>query len=234
MRSRRGFTLLELLLALGIFAVIASTVYAVFAGGIRLSRVSEGRVGVYREAGWAFALLARELENMARFDTSGMKDGEPLFKGEQDEIAFLLPAEDGLKYVRYYLLAPSSGKIHEVVLGKRTSRNVEVDITSTAAQRSYFLVREEYGLLEALAGTAEGAEPEIIAGNIKEASFRLQYAYAEGELGDTIRFKDSWDYGDIPARVRVSMEFIDGYDAQAVPLSREVLIPHGVLGKSES
>ena len=224
---------MEVLLGLLIFAIIAATIYSVLSGGIKLSRVSEGRVAVYREASWAVSLFARELENMARYDVTGMEDVEPLFQGEKDEITFLLPTNDGLKYIRYSLLAPTSGKIHQVVLGQRTDKNVDIQLTDTVAERSYFLVREEYEIHEALTGDASGAIPEIIAGNIKADSLRFEYAYADNESGDKIRYEEEWGQNEIPSKIRMTLKLIDEYNHDTVSLTRDVLIPHGVLGQSE-
>ena len=220
-----------MLLALAVFSIIAGTVYSVFSGGLRLSKISEGRTAVYREAGQAFALMARELENMSAYDVSGMQDAEEIFKGGEERISFLLPADEGLKYISYYLMTPEEVRVHRVMLGRRTSRNVNIDLGGAEAERAQFLVRESQDFIDVLAGEENTAEPEIITGNIKNGSLRFAYGFAAGELKKEIRYEETWSQPGIPAKIRVSMVLIDEYDEQSVELNREVVVPHGILGE---
>jgi prepilin-type N-terminal cleavage/methylation domain-containing protein len=63
----RGFTLIEILLGLTIFAVIGLSLYTTFANGIQLSRQSEQLENLYREARWTYDILAADLENMVSY-----------------------------------------------------------------------------------------------------------------------------------------------------------------------
>ncbi len=70
-KNNHAFTLIELLLGLSIFALIALSVYSVFWGGMRMTRKAKHLNPIYREMRLALDLLSVELENMVPYDFSG-------------------------------------------------------------------------------------------------------------------------------------------------------------------
>jgi prepilin-type N-terminal cleavage/methylation domain-containing protein len=62
-----GFTIIELLLGLAIFATIALSLYATFANGIRIHRKSQSVEDIYRDARMAIDILTLDLENMVPY-----------------------------------------------------------------------------------------------------------------------------------------------------------------------
>jgi len=84
MRKRRrvGFTLLELLIALSLFAVIMVVVGSVFSTGILAWRRAEGESEQYQEIRLTFDRMGLELRNMIPYQ------GTP-FEGKEERLSFL-------------------------------------------------------------------------------------------------------------------------------------------------
>lgn len=81
-KNSRGFTFLELLIAVVIFSIAAIAVYSSFAVGIRAWRRGESDYKIRQEARYAFDLISRELNNAINFRTIG-------FEGESDSVALV-------------------------------------------------------------------------------------------------------------------------------------------------
>ncbi|MBI4436826.1 MAG: prepilin-type N-terminal cleavage/methylation domain-containing protein [Candidatus Omnitrophica bacterium] len=81
-RSRIGFTLLELLIALSLFSVIMVVVSSVFSTGILAWRRAEGESEQYQEIRLTFDRMGVELRNTIPFQ------GIP-FEGKEDRLSFL-------------------------------------------------------------------------------------------------------------------------------------------------
>jgi prepilin-type N-terminal cleavage/methylation domain-containing protein len=62
-RARRGFTFVELLIALTIFSIVAVSVYSVFRAGIRLWKANDEAYGSRRAARFFFDTLSSDLRN---------------------------------------------------------------------------------------------------------------------------------------------------------------------------
>lgn len=79
-KTEQGFTLLELVLALAILAVILSIIYAAYATSVEVMQTAQKRTENYQEVRIIFDLLAQQLSS-AYLST---KDGRTLFLGEDD------------------------------------------------------------------------------------------------------------------------------------------------------
>ena len=65
-------------------------------------------------------------------------------------------------------MTPEEGTIHKVRIGERYTKNVTVVETHQAAEKYYYLMREEQPFVDYLADNEENIEKEIIATNIQE------------------------------------------------------------------
>ena len=152
-RSILGFTLLEVLLGLTIFGMIAACVYSTFAGGIRLSRSAERQGKVYREARWALDVISKDLENMIPYDFSNSYKDRQAFEGSEDKITFFLPGKDGLRVVSYFLASDDPGAIYKIIIGRTYSKNVTVTNQDQAGGiRVDTLIRKERSFADYLNG----------------------------------------------------------------------------------
>jgi prepilin-type N-terminal cleavage/methylation domain-containing protein len=233
MNSQKGFTLLELLLGLLIFSIIGTIVYSVFAGGILISRRSEGRGVVFRDGRTALELLARELENMVDYRGPLPEDHPGAFDGREDGISFLLPTGRGLRRVRYFLEEPAATRIHETVIGRRTARNVNLVFHESKSGRLRYLVREEDDFFP---DGADGvAQKQVILTAVKPDGLKFRFGYVEGMETKTYLWKNQWGRDGIPANVRVELTLADADDNdREFFLDYNILVPHGRQGSDEA
>ncbi len=73
--------MIEALLGLAIFSVIAVTLYSTFWSGIQIDQRLEDRI--YRQASWALEGMARELQNATIYDFSSSYPDINGFLGEK-------------------------------------------------------------------------------------------------------------------------------------------------------
>ena len=81
MRSKRGFTLLELLLALTFFSVVMIVVSSVFSTGILAWKRGEGESGFYQELRLTLDRMGIEIRNALPYETTP-------FEGKKEKVSF--------------------------------------------------------------------------------------------------------------------------------------------------
>jgi len=242
MRRRKekchAFTLIEVLLGLTIFAIIALSLYNTFASGLLLERRSKTLGRVYREATWSLNRMAEDLENMLPYNFAGSYPEKTAFSGDEKKTTFLLGSNEGLKVVSYYIQTPETATIHKVIIGERTKRNKAITVRKEEREaRVAFLVREERSLTDYLQSVVQSQDEdvEIMSSRIKEGGLSFQYAYKEGQESTAeIEWKSTWKGKEIPAGVRIQMIFLS-MDKSNKPVSfeRTVFIPPGTWGREE-
>ncbi|NVM21202.1 MAG: prepilin-type N-terminal cleavage/methylation domain-containing protein [Desulfobacterales bacterium] len=87
--NRNGFTLLEILIATFILAVVLSTIYASYTGTFRIVNQTESEAEIYRMACITFERIIEDLESVYAPQPPGTSPGqdvEPPFKWDPDEI----------------------------------------------------------------------------------------------------------------------------------------------------
>ncbi|MDO8580570.1 MAG: prepilin-type N-terminal cleavage/methylation domain-containing protein [Candidatus Omnitrophota bacterium] len=230
----RGFTLIELILGLSIFALVALNVYSIYTGGIRLSRRADTQNTMFREARMALDLMAFDLENMIPYDFSNSYPQQTAFRGEENKITFLMATSDGLNVVSYFLVVPEKVSIHRVIIGKRTSKNVRISNVTQQGLRLESLVRKEQSLISYLNGEDNESLTELIAVNVKEGSLKFSFAYLKDEESQEAIWKDAWGLNYIPSRIRLKIDFVNPSDLNTIPFTKEILVPHGFWGADES
>ncbi|MBI3927886.1 MAG: hypothetical protein HY319_20260 [Armatimonadetes bacterium] len=107
-RSRRGVTLLELLIASGLVLLVALSVLALFEAGVRYVRESEARLDIQRDALVAMALVTQELSesNPVAFRTDPDPPGVVFGSPRNLEGTLIVDSSGKLiwqKFICYYL-----------------------------------------------------------------------------------------------------------------------------------
>lgn len=228
-KHHRAFTLIELLLGLSIFSMIALCVYSVFWGGMRLAQKAEDRSDVYREARRALELMSRELENMAFYDFTGSYPDKSALTGGDKEITFILDGEQGLKAVTYSLVAPGQGHVFKTVVGRTYSKNVSVTTESREESRVEYLVRGETAFPDFLSGRRDDAQTEVVSVRIKENGLRFFYKdFPEDDETPDGAWSPSWEQPYLPRDIRVELDFaaLPGREG-GLTLTRDIMIPTG-------
>lgn len=226
----RGFTLVELLLGLGLFLLVSLSLNAVFASGIFVNQQSEKTAKIYQEAGWILDGLAADLENMVVF-SEYPAFAEAVFQGETDNLSFFLPTEKGLKAVRYSFQPAEQDRIHTIRVGQHSQKNRNVVLESSLSEDAYSLVREEASLtpVPEKEPSADGGR-EVISSQITKGDLRFSYASRDPAQG-TLVWEDRWARKGLPLGIRVELILPDpAQKNETLRVRRDILVPVGCWG----
>jgi len=221
MKKNSGFTLLELIVAVTIFAVTAVAIYSSFGVGITASRKAEVSYQVRQEARHFFSVFSRDLRAAVNFtllvdpkDQTKFKDS---FEGSFDRVTFWRPLiikGEGSKSViklTYYIKNDGIGPD-----GKETKS------VCRKLQTYGETVKDEEGA---------GAESVLVSGI---SDFALEYLYYTGE---EIVWEKEWKKNDetaictLPFGVKVSLAYPSKDDSKTVKFFETVIIPAGSLNE---
>ncbi len=230
-RPRQGFTLIEVLLGLMIFGIISVTLYNTFWLGLKIDRKSNEINTTYQEARLAFELMSKDLENTFRYDFSASYPKQTSFDGSATEMSFLVPSDEGVRQVRYYLTIPEVSSVTRIIM-KQRFKTMKSSNLSMGNLPIAFLMRQEIPLIEFLAKKKTSSPGEIIAVAIKKGSFNLEYGALKRDAQGIIvqpkkmEWSKSWKKNSIPHAVRVSLTLFDQESPkQGVVLKRDIYLP---------
>ena len=233
--QKKGFTFIEVLLALSMFSVIALTLYGTFSSGLQLNRRAQGANRVYREIQWAIDSISRDLENCVFYDFSQSYPDKRAFKGTKETITFLLAEDDSLKAIRYGAEPLESPGIHTVIRGgySNITQGVVTDYSQTRDREAF--VREEKGFKDFLNSEDGSGEKEILSPHLQTGSVAFSYGYStRSQQSKNIDWKDSWEDGFLPQRVRIKMTFVSQDRTQEkIEVEKEVGLPVRTLPAGE-
>ncbi|MBZ0166263.1 MAG: prepilin-type N-terminal cleavage/methylation domain-containing protein [Candidatus Omnitrophica bacterium] len=241
-RSRQAFTLIELILGLSLLTVVMLTIYSVFWGGIRLGYKAESAQDIYRQAYWSLDIMTRELENMVRYSFKESYPEKSCFIGAKDKITFISPTPDGLKIIRYYLLAEDYGTVHKTIVNYNSyKKNVRVSERDHTAEATKILVRQEMDFARYV--NEDGAEDkltddddlEVIAVRVKADGLRFSYgsmeSSEEGGAG-AYTWLEEWGSTELPLGVKIELDLVAPEESeQVVHFTKEALIPTEVWSR---
>jgi type II secretion system protein J len=220
--NSRGFTLLEILVAVAIFAAIASILYSSYAGTFRAIEYTESQSEIYNMARIALERMTEDLESA--YIPAGVRDPENEddilrsigFFGEDREIDGR--DADNIKFL--------SGK-HIVFddYGKGGKARIAYYIKEHEEEEGFVLYRSDTGELN--------NRPDEDSGGLVlcEGLYSVDFMY-HGENGE---FYDNWNSSveplknRLPVMLSIELEFIYGFDNEspikfmtsvALPLAR--------------
>lgn len=214
--EKTHFTLLELLIALSLFATIAVAIHSALSVGMQTWKRGDQGSNMHQKARIVMDSLVSDIRRCVYFSYIQ-------FVGTAHDIYFpvAIPVTDADKKVR---------GVFDTNLFK---------ITYLLDRRSYrdkykTLMRKQETFLQSLEPTK--VKPKEFAGGI--ASIEFEYAFKMNEedvdyQDDIIIWEDEWKVKDkIPQFVRVRIEMIDDIDAESkkpLTYTRTVYIPQGTL-----
>jgi prepilin-type N-terminal cleavage/methylation domain-containing protein len=182
----KGFTLVELLLALAIFSVVGLAVSATFGMGINTWKKLEGVTQRYQEARLLLDRFGWELRNCVRMDIKSFNDADNPegydFYGEKDKLYFFTTKENGISAVMYRKKA-----------GEDSSERMPI----------FCLERTSLGFTTA--PFKEEVKGEIILDLMKEVEFK----YLK-KIENEMKWQESWtgeDAGSLPLQVWIKIVF---------------------------
>jgi general secretion pathway protein J len=196
-RGQEGFTLLELIIALSLLAIMVAMTAGVLATA--LSAVPRGEASAARSARLraATAVIAKQVRSTVNYPAhTDEEETFPYFWGDSNSFSFITAAPqhhggEGLGWVTYW----SDGRT--LWMGERLIFSMEA-VSGAAPDPSH-----QTALLEGLSAT------------------RFQYLRLEGDDGE---WRDSWDGLDeqsLPAAVRITLEGVNAgqtYWVEEIPV----------------
>ncbi|HVP62776.1 MAG TPA: type II secretion system protein GspJ [Myxococcaceae bacterium] len=215
MRPARGFTLIEVVVAVGITAMIGVLIGAAFQSGYRAKELVEGEADRYRALRTGTDRMVREISAAFvsdHYDTRRFRDQNDRptnFIGLRDRLLFT-----SMAHQRLYADAKESDQMVVEYYTKSTP--------APGGQSRLNLMRREDSLLDDRID--RGGTEDVLVENVK----RVDFAYWDSDKKDWV---DEWDTRRIekksilPVRVRISISALDenGREARYVTQARIVL-----------
>jgi general secretion pathway protein J len=215
MRRARGFTLLEVVIAVGITAMMGVLIAAAFQSGYRTKELVESEADRYRTLRTGTERMVREISSAFvsdHYDTRRYRDQNDRptnFIGTRDRLLFSTMAHQ-----RLYADAKESDQMVVEYYTKSTP--------GPGGQSQMNLMRREDSILDDRMD--RGGTEDVLVENVK----RIDFAYWDSDKKDWV---DEWDTRRIekksilPVRVRISIFAVDetGREARYVTQARVVL-----------
>lgn len=206
----RSFTLIELLIALSIFAIIAITLYSTFFAGISVWKRSGDNSDAYQNIRIVFEDMARDIKNMIYFT----KDKESM-----------------------YVFSGMPGEIILMTLKEGASEKMEPNKELAKVAYSFDDIKNE--LIRQEAGIAFGfdvkkAGKEVLLENLED--FKFEYCYDSGDEDEPYLWQEEWkdENAKTPRGIRITASLKTGKNAKEMSkITRVIFIPTGILGKKE-
>jgi len=255
-KEKKGITLIELLVGVSIFSVIASSLYMTFANGVLFSRKAQARDGIIQDAQWTVNALSEDLENMVPYtqgnvlgevfatrveqatdgnvdltlrDVQGPAVGANSFAGEPDGLTLVTATDKGLRQVRYYLALPEDVHIHQALVRYlKAGSSVESGVIGQDQPKHVLLVREErpFPFIN-VADVLEKTEREVLSFHVLEESLSFSYAYWNDQ--DVLSWIDQWGKQGVPVGVRVRAAFVSSSEKiKPLEIEQDILVPLGM------
>jgi general secretion pathway protein J len=221
--SRKGFTLLEILIAMFIFAVVLTTIFTSYTGTFKIIDETESQADIYSMARTVLIRMQEDLESI-HFKETGASKSEgssikpALFLGENKEIKGR--DADTLRFLsRAHLIFDEEGENPGVA-------EISYYVSKNEAEDSLALYRSDRPQLEE--PQEEGAGGLILCDGL--FSVNITYHDADGQM------HENWDSSEgefkhkLPAMVSIFLEFANTRNAEkphkfmtrvALPMARE-------------
>ena len=226
-RKRVGFTLVELLVAVTIFSIIAAALYSGLNAGIRVWRRSENNIKLHQTMRLALDGMAGELRNSVNFNETADSQDEGESETEPEEEFEIVEKQD---------LVFSGAKTEISFVSLITRFLDDEQIFRKELAKLTYSVNSKSELMRKIAFQSEGfkavdSPDEMIVEGVSE--LRFEYSYKPYEEEDEAVWKEDWrGQENVPMGVKIYLLVKPENDAPAEFL-KTVFIPHGILGVEE-
>jgi type II secretion system protein J len=208
-RKKTGFTFIELLIAVSIFAVIAVALYSTFFAGISLWKRSSEGGNVYHDIRFMFGDMTKDFRNIVYM--TGDEESMYAFSGAEDEVIFMTledtSAEEDVIRRELVKVAYRFDESTDELIRIRAYKSVGFNIEN------------------------EKAEKELMLKGIED--FKFEYCYDSDDEFDPYLWKEEWEHDDLKPTIGVKVTFHIKAETKRKPLrfSKTIFVPTGVFEK---
>lgn len=204
MKSKQGFTFIELVLSASIFAIVALAVYSALSAGLSAWRKTQKVQNLDQDIRLVLDKLTLDLENAVLYSE---EEDFVNFTGEKNEVSFYSLVDD-------YQTIPVYPQLKK--------------ITYSFDESEQILQRNEQGFAESMHSSYNQKPGEIIA---QVSGLNFYYCYSDETMDASYQWMDSWDSSQgLPQGIKIELE-LDR--AQNTFLKKYVFIPTGTKGKEK-
>lgn len=244
MKNKKGFTFVELIIALTIFAIIALGIYSTFSTGLTTYKRSEGAGRLQQEARWALDRMAKELRDAVIYNF-GADEEESSFSGERDKISFLSLVYDPsakvsqIKRISYSLEIPDYGEVRKTIIGETVSELDKVTVFSEEEGDVLNSLQRREETLEQTLQINQGptVASESLTDLVKPEGLTFSFAFAQaaGEEEGTIGWRDIWeDKTKLPRGVKITLILQNPKNpADEAIFTKTVFLEQGEIGQQQ-
>jgi prepilin-type N-terminal cleavage/methylation domain-containing protein len=183
--DRAGFTLIEVLIAITTFTIIAAAIYSSLSAGLRMWRRSNEMIEGLQSARVFFSLASSDLRNAVIYNPEGVN-----FEGSGSRMVFMSIVTGGgrdrawgseLAKIAYYLDARTK-TVKRIVAGKAKGFDIYK------------------------------ASPAIVFGGVEDKTFAFEYCYKSEFSKTGYEWNNKWqDTGKLPIGVRIRVNGFTRY-----------------------
>lgn len=206
--SSKGFTLVEILIAMFIFAIILSTIYTSYTGTFRIVDETESQANIYRMARIALDRISEDLASAYM-----PKEADKLKTGDSDEPRYVFAGEDKEIEGRSADSLRFISRAH-IVFGEQDRVSATAEISYYVEENdegdSFILYRTDRPDFESMDEEATGGL--IVCEGLYSASFT--YYDSEGEANENWDSTSDELKGKIPQTVSILLEFVNTSDPE--------------------
>ncbi|MEE9612753.1 MAG: type II secretion system protein [Desulfatiglandales bacterium] len=205
----KGFTLLEILIAMSIIVLILSTLYTAYTGTFRIIRETESGTEIYEMARIVLERMVEDLESVYISHWRKVSENE---EDTQESIPFV--GEDAeidgrsADTLRFYSKAHIVFNEQDKDAG---TAHIVYEIKESLDGDSFFLYRSDTAELEE--GSKEGTGGLILCDGLHSVNFT--YYDDNGEAYDRWDSTSELFKEKLPARVSILLEFVNSSDPEA-------------------
>lgn len=225
---RSGFSILELILALGIMAVMAGSVLMVYTNAVRIdSRSRELSEAIFRSY-MIFKTIEDDISRSVayRFLAPDGNGDVPAFVGEKDRLAFVKDTPKGLRWIDFSFEDPEQGTVRTTVMGRRYSKNQDQLLEETIVDRTArSLTRQEFLLNKRSPDETDKELKEIVVSGLYPEDLTFQYGRYEKNTG--LIWANSWNDLNLPSAIRVDVRLSKDLSVPGAVYSKVIVLPAG-------
>lgn len=207
MRRKRGFTFIEVMLVMSIFAIVALAVYSTFGAGISVWKRTQDTVRVYQDIRLALDKMTGDLKNTILFAEEYGEKKFINFTGMENVISFYTMVD----------------VFREIPVHPRIKK-----VTYRLDESKLILERLEQDFAESILEEKELEFDEIAA---KISELRFSYCYEDENAEPPYKWEDTWDSTQgIPQGVRIKLKLDSEED---LVFTKYIFLSIGQKGKEE-